>query len=211
MDTSELRRKQKEYLFPNVVTYYHDALPLESGKGVYLKDLYGREYLDFFGGILTVSVGHCHPLVTEKVIEQQKKLVHVSTLYPTVPQVELAEKLVQLRPMKEPAKATMKGTGSVVISKPDQEIPDCHRRLFHRHSANILQKKNMWRAEDRNAAVHINPPHLILIAVHRIAVHIVEVHPKMFRENIEMIEIRVARVVLHHHQHPTLPHPLCDS
>src|SRR4029079_10910383 len=100
-DATELRRKQKELLFPNVGTYYEQALPLESGKGMFLKDVEGREYLDFFGGILTVSVGHCHPAVTEAAVAQQRKLVHVSTLYPTVPQLELAEKLVQLRPMKE--------------------------------------------------------------------------------------------------------------
>src|SRR5438874_1780368 len=99
-----IRRKQKEFLFPNVTTYYEDSLPIDSGKGMFVKDPEGREYLDFFGGILTVSVGHCHPRVTEAVIEQQKKLVHVSTLYPTAPQVKLAEKLVQLRPMKDPAK-----------------------------------------------------------------------------------------------------------
>jgi 4-aminobutyrate aminotransferase-like enzyme len=114
MDTRSetLRRKQKELLFPNVGTYYDEALVLESGKGLTLKDVDGREYLDFFGGILTVSVGHCHPRVTEAVMEQQKKLVHVSTLYPTVPQIELAEKLVQLRPMKEPAKVFFTNSGT---------------------------------------------------------------------------------------------------
>ena len=80
-DAETVRRKQKELLFPNVATYYEQALPIESGRGMYLKDVDGREYLDFFGGILTVSVGHCHPRVTEAVVEQQKKLVHVSIGY----------------------------------------------------------------------------------------------------------------------------------
>jgi len=111
-DATELRRKQKELLFPNVGTYYEQALPLESGKGMFLKDVEGREYLDFFGGILTVSVGHCHPAVTEAAVAQQRKLVHVSTLYPTVPQLELAEKLVQLRPMKEKAKVFFTNSGT---------------------------------------------------------------------------------------------------
>ncbi len=108
----EIRRKQKELLFPNVGTYYEQALPLESGRGMFLKDVEGREYLDFFGGILTVSVGHCHPRVTEAAIGQQKKLVHVSTLYPTIPQLELAEKVVQLRPMKEKAKVFFTNSGT---------------------------------------------------------------------------------------------------
>jgi 4-aminobutyrate aminotransferase-like enzyme len=110
--SATLRRKQKELLFPNVGTYYQEPLVLESGKGLTLRDVDGKEYLDFFAGILTVSVGHCHPRVTEAVIEQQKKLVHVSTLYPTVPQIELAEKLVQLRPMKEPAKVFFTNSGT---------------------------------------------------------------------------------------------------
>src|SRR5207237_548561 len=102
-----IRRKQKELLFPNVGTYYEEALPLESGRGMFVKDVEGREYLDFFAGILTVSVGHCHPAVTEAAIAQQRKLVHVSTLYPTVPQLQLAAHLVPLKPMAaSPARKT---------------------------------------------------------------------------------------------------------
>src|SRR5438477_3161501 len=112
MDAKELRRKQKEFLFPNVSTYYDEPIVVESAKGLTVRDVDGKEYLDFFGGILTVSVGHCHPRVTEAVIEQQKKLVHVSTLYPTLPQLELAEKLVELRPMKEPAKVFFTNSGT---------------------------------------------------------------------------------------------------
>jgi 4-aminobutyrate aminotransferase-like enzyme len=108
----EVRRKQKELLFPNVGTYYEQALPLESGRGMFLKDVDGREYLDFFGGILTVSVGHCHPRVTEAAIAQQRRLVHVSTLYPTVPQLELADKVVRLSPMKEKSKVFFTNSGT---------------------------------------------------------------------------------------------------
>ena len=106
-----VRRKQKELLFPNVSTYYQDALVVDSAKGMFVRDVEGREYLDFFAGILTVSVGHCHPRVTEAVVEQQKKVVHVSTLYATVPQVQLAERLVQIAPMK-PAKAFFSNSGT---------------------------------------------------------------------------------------------------
>src|SRR5476651_353844 len=110
--SAEFRRKQKELLFPNVSTYYEEALVVESAKGLTVKDVDGKEYLDFFGGILTVSVGHCHPKVTDAVVEQQKKLVHVSTLYPTLPQLELAEKLVQLKPMKGPVKVFFTNSGT---------------------------------------------------------------------------------------------------
>src|SRR3954447_20386710 len=111
--TSEtVRAKQKELLFPNVGTYFEEPLPLESGRGMFVKDLEGKEYLDFFAGILTVQVGHCHPRVTEAAIEQQRKLVHVSTLYPTIPQVKLAEKLAQIKPMKDPAKVVFTNSGT---------------------------------------------------------------------------------------------------
>jgi 4-aminobutyrate aminotransferase-like enzyme len=114
MDSSSdaVRRKQKDLLFPNVGTYYQEPLVVESAKGMFVRDLEGRDYLDFFAGILTVSVGHCHPRVTEAVIAQQKKLVHVSTLYQTLPQIELAEKLVQLRPMQEKAKVFFTNSGT---------------------------------------------------------------------------------------------------
>ena len=110
-DAETVRRKQKELLFPNVTTYYQDALAVDSAKGMFVRDVEGREYLDFFAGILTVSVGHCHPKVTEAVAEQQRKLVHVSTLYATVPQLQLAEKLVQIGPMK-PAKVFFSNSGT---------------------------------------------------------------------------------------------------
>ena len=111
MDTAEILRKQKEFLYPSVITYYADPLVADHGSGLDLWDKDGRKYLDFFGGILTVSVGHAHPKVTEAVVEQQKKLVHVSTLYPTEPQVQLAEKLVQLGPIK-PAKVFFTNSGT---------------------------------------------------------------------------------------------------
>ena len=58
----------------------------------------GREYLDFFGGILTVSVGHGNERVNGAIKAQVDRLAHVSSLYPTVPVVTLAEKLARLAP-----------------------------------------------------------------------------------------------------------------
>ena len=112
MDSQTVRAKHKEFLFPCVANYYAEPVVITEAHGSSVKDLDGREYLDFYGGILTVSVGHCHPRVTEAAIAQQKKLVHVSTLYATVPQLELAEKLVQLRPMKEKAKVFFTNSGT---------------------------------------------------------------------------------------------------
>ena len=52
----------------------------------------------FFGGILTVSVGHCNEKVTKAIHDQTDRLQHISTLYANEPQVRLAEKLAQIAP-----------------------------------------------------------------------------------------------------------------
>src|SRR6202050_5410921 len=64
----------------------------------YLWGLEGRKYLDFFGGILTISVGHANPKVTSAITAQVEKLQHTSTLYPNEAIVALAEKLAQITP-----------------------------------------------------------------------------------------------------------------
>jgi 4-aminobutyrate aminotransferase len=66
----------------------------------YLWDLEGRKYLDFFGGIVTISVGHANPKVTSKIKAQVDQLQHTSTLYPNEAIVALAEKLAQITPGK---------------------------------------------------------------------------------------------------------------
>jgi len=100
MDKKEVLEKHKKYLVPCVATYYKEPLILDRGTGKYVYDLDGREYLDFFGGIVTISLGHCDDEVTSKVCEQIKRLQHTSTLYPHVPIVSLAEKLAQITPGK---------------------------------------------------------------------------------------------------------------
>ncbi|MCZ6596666.1 MAG: aspartate aminotransferase family protein [Planctomycetota bacterium] len=96
----EVRRKHAEYLFPSVANYYEESVVLDSGAGVRLRDTEGKEYLDFFGGVLTVSIGHCDPRVTEPLKAQIDRLGHVSTLYPTIPIVDLAERLAKITPGK---------------------------------------------------------------------------------------------------------------
>jgi 4-aminobutyrate aminotransferase-like enzyme len=101
LTAAEVRAKHKEFLFPSVANYYGDeSVVLESGKGSRVKDLDGKTYLDFFGGILTLSVGHANETVNAAVRAQMERLGHVSTLYPTLPIVELAEKLSNLTPGK---------------------------------------------------------------------------------------------------------------
>ncbi len=93
-----VNERHRRYIFDAVFNYYQTPLPLQRGRGVHLYDFDGNEYLDFFAGIVTVNVGHCHPKVTAAIQEQAETLQHVSTLYPTAPIVELAEKLAEITP-----------------------------------------------------------------------------------------------------------------
>jgi 4-aminobutyrate aminotransferase-like enzyme len=95
---SETIRKHKEFLFPAVATYYQEPVALVRGEGMYVWDDAGNRYLDCFGGVLTVSVGHANPKVNAAIIEQVKTLSHTSTLYANKPQSDLAEKLAQITP-----------------------------------------------------------------------------------------------------------------
>jgi 4-aminobutyrate aminotransferase-like enzyme len=97
-DAREIATLQKEHLFPCVGTYYQEPLLLVRGRGMHLTDARGTDYLDFFGGILTVSVGHCNEAVNQAVIEQNETLQHVSTLYMNIPQAQLAKKLADITP-----------------------------------------------------------------------------------------------------------------
>ncbi len=98
MNSKEIREKHAKHLFPSVANFYQEPIVLSEGKGSRIRDLDGNEYLDLFGGILTVSVGHANEEVNAAVIAQVGRLSHVSTLYPTVPMVELAEKLTKVTP-----------------------------------------------------------------------------------------------------------------
>jgi 4-aminobutyrate aminotransferase-like enzyme len=94
----EIIEKHQKYLFSCVSTYYDEPLVVDHAKGNYVYDIDGKEYLDFFGGILTISVGHCNERVTNAIAEQTHKLQHASTLYPNEPHVLLAEKLAEITP-----------------------------------------------------------------------------------------------------------------
>ena len=98
MTREEIVRKHREYIFPAISTYYSEPMPLVRGSMQHVWDADGRQYLDFFGGIVTISVGHSNPRVTARTKEQMDKLQHVSTCFPVEPTVALAEKLAQITP-----------------------------------------------------------------------------------------------------------------
>ena len=74
-------------------TYSRFPAAMVKGSGCRLWDADGKEYLDFLAGIAVCSLGHCHPRVTEAICRQAGSLVHVSNLFHTPPQIELAELL----------------------------------------------------------------------------------------------------------------------
>lgn len=98
MTKDEIILASREYLFPSVFHYFSQPLVIERAKDQFVWDADGNEYLDFFGGILTISVGHCNDRVNSAVRSQLDQLQHVSTVYPTRPQAELAEKIASVVP-----------------------------------------------------------------------------------------------------------------
>jgi 4-aminobutyrate aminotransferase-like enzyme len=95
---SEAVRKHKEFLFPAVANYYQEPIALVKGEGAHVWDDEGKKYLDCFGGVLTVSVGHANPKINAAIIEQTNKIQHTSTLYANEQQSNLAEKLAEISP-----------------------------------------------------------------------------------------------------------------
>jgi len=98
VNKEEILLAQKEFLFPSVFHYFKEPLVMTHAKDQYVWDIDGNQYLDFFGGIVTVSVGHCNDQVNAKAQAQFEKLQHVSTVFSTEPQVALAKRLAQITP-----------------------------------------------------------------------------------------------------------------
>lgn len=91
----------KEYISP-VLARYFDDFEIEKGKGCYLYDTKGKEYLDFAAGIATCLTGHCHPKVVKAAIEQTKKLIHTCigiALYE--PYIALGKEIRSISPIPE--------------------------------------------------------------------------------------------------------------
>ncbi|XP_027953873.1 alanine--glyoxylate aminotransferase 2, mitochondrial isoform X1 [Eumetopias jubatus] len=93
---------QNHHLTPTRTAYFRKPLLLHQGHMEWLFDYEGNRYLDFFSGIVTVSVGHCHPKVNAVAQKQLGRLWHTSTLFFHPPIHEFAEKLSALLP--EPLK-----------------------------------------------------------------------------------------------------------
>lgn len=89
---TDWQRLEKKYFMP---TFKRMPITLVKGKGVRVWDENGKEYLDFTAGWAVNSLGHCHPEVVSAIAEQAKTLLQTSNQFYTVPQLQLAELLVE--------------------------------------------------------------------------------------------------------------------
>lgn len=88
---TDWRELESKYM---MTTYKRMPVTLVRGEGSRVWDDEGREYLDFFGGHVVVSLGHCHPVIVAAVKEQVERLMHYSNVVYTLPQIELARLLI---------------------------------------------------------------------------------------------------------------------
>src|SRR5579871_3385482 len=94
----EVLAKRKQFMNPGIFLYYKKPIMLVEGKMQYVWDETGKRYLDGLGGIVTVSVGHCHPYVVAVANKQNETIQHSTTIY-LQPNVALyAEKLASKMP-----------------------------------------------------------------------------------------------------------------
>ncbi|AGB48717.1 acetylornithine/succinylornithine aminotransferase [Methanomethylovorans hollandica DSM 15978] len=134
-------------------TYGRQPIVLASGQGAVVRDVNGVEYIDCVAGIAVNNVGHCHPRVVDAIRSQAEKLIHVSNLYYTEVQANLAEELVKLTGMEraffcnsgaEAVEAAMK-LARVTTGKTDFIAAE---RSFHGRTMGSLSVtyKEMYRA-----------------------------------------------------------------
>ena len=112
MTKDEIILAQKEFLFPSVFHYFKEPMVVSHAKNQYVWDADGNQYLDFFGGIVTVSVGHCNDQVNAKLHKQLDTLQHVSTVFANEPQAALAKKVAAITPGGKLTKSFFTNSGT---------------------------------------------------------------------------------------------------
>ena len=120
--TEELTGLWNHVMMPN---YGTPPIALASGAGVYVRDVEGKEYLDFIAGIATSALGHAHPAIVAAVSAQVATLVHSSNLVMHEPGLRLAEKLTGLAG----------GDARVFFSNDGAEANECALKLVRRYAA----------------------------------------------------------------------------
>jgi len=92
--------KYRAHTWPAAATYYKDPILIDRGEGMHVWDDQGKRYLDCFGGVLTVSIGHANPKVNGAIHAQIDKVMHTSALYINKPAADLAAKVAEVTPGK---------------------------------------------------------------------------------------------------------------
>jgi 4-aminobutyrate aminotransferase len=114
-DAADLLERHRKVIPNWVALYYREPIELVRGEGTRVWDSSGKEYLDFFGGIVTTISGHAVDKIVDALREQAGKISHTSTLYLIRPMVELAEKLTAKAPIEPPVKAFFVGSGTEAV------------------------------------------------------------------------------------------------
>jgi 4-aminobutyrate aminotransferase-like enzyme len=112
MTKEEIILANQEHLFPSVFHYFKEPLVIARAKNQFVYDADGREYLDFFGGIVTVSVGHANEQVNRAVHAQLDRLTHVSTVFANEPQAALAKQIAGITPERKLTKSFFTNSGT---------------------------------------------------------------------------------------------------
>jgi acetylornithine/N-succinyldiaminopimelate aminotransferase len=118
-------------------TFGPPKLTLVRGEGAHVWDADGKEYVDLLGGIAVNALGHGHPALVDAVTTQLQTLGHVSNFFATEPQIELAERLLELvagPPLVEPVETTaaMAPVGKVFFANSGAEANEAAFKLSRR-------------------------------------------------------------------------------
>jgi predicted acetylornithine/succinylornithine family transaminase len=101
MTSTAVRKSSADWIAVEQATFMPNRRPqmvIERGYGSRVWDVEGREYLDMIAGIAVVSLGHSSPVVQRALAEQSARLIHISNLYYSIPQLELAQLLMANSP-----------------------------------------------------------------------------------------------------------------
>lgn len=140
----DLHTRHKAVMPEWLALYYADPLEITHGEGRHVWDADGKQYLDFFGGILTTMTAHALPEVTKAVSEQAGRIIHSSTLYLNRPMIDLAERVAGLSGIPD---------ARVFFTTSGTEANDTALLLAtaHRRSNQILAMRNSYHGRSFTA------------------------------------------------------------
>lgn len=126
----------------NVYSRYNKIF--EKGKGTYIYDNEGNEYLDFVSGISVNCLGHASPVITKALTEQSQKLVNISNLYYSQPQLDLANKLTENSKME-----------SVFFTNSGTEAIELALKIARKYGNNLSYDENGNKIADKTEIIYM--------------------------------------------------------